>query len=160
MYRRRGQSVVETLLLVPILVVVILATLQLFTLTFAAQHAHLRAREHLLHGRTWSGDRAWRTSGDTVFDERAEERVREAVARHPVVTIDGCKLACAAKMAKALNWAAVRSALENGLSRRSSKPQEMGRTKDVYLTPIASPQTMPSTLRSARERSVLKRESR
>ena len=30
-----------------------------------------------------------------------DDDARDAVARHPVVTIDGCKLACAAKMAKA-----------------------------------------------------------
>ena len=68
MHRRRGQSAVETVLLVPVLLMVLVATYQLFSLTFAAENAHLRAREHVLHGTSYLQDRAYRTSGSTVFD--------------------------------------------------------------------------------------------
>jgi len=73
MGRRRAQSAVETMLLVPVLLVVMVATYQLFTLTFAAQNAHLRAREHVLHGGAYLQGRAYRTSGSTVFDEGARD---------------------------------------------------------------------------------------
>ena len=71
MRHRRAQSAVEVMLVAPVAVLVLLAMLQLFTLTFAAENAHLRAREHVLHGTAYLRDRAWRTGGTTVFDEAA-----------------------------------------------------------------------------------------
>ncbi len=45
----RGQSAVETMFMVPILLLVFIGMYELFTITFAAQNAHIRAREYVLH---------------------------------------------------------------------------------------------------------------
>lgn len=65
--RRRGQSAVETLIVLPIVVLVLVAMTQLWSLTWAAQNAHLRAREGLLHGRTYLGSRGSDVTGMNVF---------------------------------------------------------------------------------------------
>ena len=45
----RGQSAVETTFMLPIFILIFIGMYELFTVTFAAQHAHMRAREYLLH---------------------------------------------------------------------------------------------------------------
>ncbi|MBN1334774.1 MAG: pilus assembly protein [Deltaproteobacteria bacterium] len=71
MHPRRAQSALETLLLVPILLLVLGAMVHLFRVTYASRNAHVRAREHVLHGSAWLGDQAGRTGGTSVFDEPA-----------------------------------------------------------------------------------------
>lgn len=55
-----------------------------------------------------------------------DDDAREAVARHPVVTIDGCKLACAAKMAKASGARRVRELAVIDTFRRHPKLKPEG----------------------------------
>ncbi|MED5370465.1 MAG: hypothetical protein VX899_05610 [Myxococcota bacterium] len=50
---REGQSAVETMLLVFGVMVVLMAMVHLWQVTWAAQNANLRAREVLLHGDTY-----------------------------------------------------------------------------------------------------------
>lgn len=64
---RRGQSAVETVLLMPVIMMVFMAMYYLFTITFAAQNAHLRAREYALHGDTYLGGRSHGTTGSSAF---------------------------------------------------------------------------------------------
>lgn len=52
--RTRGQSAVETMFMIPILLMVFLGMFELFTITFASQNAHIRAREYVLHGGTYT----------------------------------------------------------------------------------------------------------
>lgn len=67
---RRGQSAVETLIVLPVVVLVFVAMYQLWSLTWAAQNAHLRAREALLHGTTYLGRRGSDVSARDVFSGR------------------------------------------------------------------------------------------
>ncbi len=46
---QRGQSAVETMFMIPLLILVFMGMFELFTITFAAQNAHIRAREYVLH---------------------------------------------------------------------------------------------------------------
>ncbi len=46
---QRGQSAVETMFMIPLLILVFMGMYELFTITFAAQNAHIRAREYVLH---------------------------------------------------------------------------------------------------------------
>lgn len=55
-----------------------------------------------------------------------DDDARDAVARHPVVTIDGCKLACAAKMAKASGAREVRELAVIDTFRRHPKLKPEG----------------------------------
>ncbi|MCU0224619.1 MAG: putative zinc-binding protein [Acidobacteria bacterium] len=55
-----------------------------------------------------------------------DDDARDAVARHPVVTIDGCKLACAAKMAKASGARRVRELAVIDTFRRHPKLKPEG----------------------------------
>ncbi|MCB9796205.1 MAG: hypothetical protein H6741_26210 [Alphaproteobacteria bacterium] len=49
--RRRGaQAAVETMMMAFLVTVVLVAMYHLFTVTWASQNAHLRAREMILHG--------------------------------------------------------------------------------------------------------------
>lgn len=68
MRRRKGQSAVETLLVVPIFIVVIVAMLQLWSITWGSQNAHLRAREYVLHEDTYLGGRSGDASGSAPWD--------------------------------------------------------------------------------------------
>lgn len=66
-----GQSAVETMFMIPIMLFVFMGMFELFTITFGAQNAHIRAREYVLHDGAYtssapSGENA--TKGDTVFD--------------------------------------------------------------------------------------------
>jgi len=47
--RQFGQSAVETMFMIPVILLVFVGMYELFTLTFAAQNAHIRAREYVLH---------------------------------------------------------------------------------------------------------------
>lgn len=52
----RGQSAVETMFMIPLLLLVFMGMYELFTLTFAAQNAHIRAREYVLHNGQFTPD--------------------------------------------------------------------------------------------------------
>ena len=45
----RGQSAVETIVMLPIFILVFMGMYELFTITYGAQKAHIRAREYVLH---------------------------------------------------------------------------------------------------------------
>lgn len=47
--RRSGQAAVEAIFMLPIFMLIFIGMYELFTVTFAAQNAHIRARELLLH---------------------------------------------------------------------------------------------------------------
>lgn len=64
---RRAQSAVETMLLMPLLVLVIIAMYYLWSIAWASQNAHLRAREYVLHGDTYLGSHANDESGSYPF---------------------------------------------------------------------------------------------
>jgi hypothetical protein len=66
--RRRAQSAIEVMLLVPIVMMVFMSMYYLWSITFAAQNCHMRAREYVLHGDTYLQDRSHGTTGSTVFD--------------------------------------------------------------------------------------------
>jgi len=65
--RRRAQSAVEIMLLTPIVMMVFMAMYYLWSITFAAQNCHMRAREYALHGDTYLQGRSHGTTGSTVF---------------------------------------------------------------------------------------------
>lgn len=44
-----GQAAVETVFMLPIFMLIFIGMYELFTVTYGAQHAHIRARENLLH---------------------------------------------------------------------------------------------------------------
>ena len=48
--RRRGQAAVETMLLTFTVMLVLLGLVHLFSVTWASQNAHIRAREAVFHG--------------------------------------------------------------------------------------------------------------
>lgn len=67
----RGQSAVETMFMIPIMLLVFMGMYELFTITFAAQNAHIRAREYVLHDGAYvqsapQGEPG--TGGASVFD--------------------------------------------------------------------------------------------
>lgn len=65
---RRAQSAVETMLIVPIIAMVIMSMYYLWSMTWASQNAHLRAREFVLHGDTYLQDRGSDATGSNPFD--------------------------------------------------------------------------------------------
>ncbi len=67
--RRAGQAAVETLIAMPVGILLIVALYQLWGLTFAAQNCHLRAREAVLHGKSTylRGKRATEITGFAPF---------------------------------------------------------------------------------------------
>lgn len=65
---RRAQSAVETMLLLPLLVLVAVGMYHLWSIAFASQNAHLRAREYVLHGDAYLGGRGNGESGSSPFD--------------------------------------------------------------------------------------------
>ena len=67
MRSRRGQSAVETMMMMPILALVIVALYYLWSIAFASQNVHLRAREYALHGDTYLGGRGNDESGSYPF---------------------------------------------------------------------------------------------
>ncbi len=64
---RSGQSVVETMLMMPLLVLVIISMYYLWSIAWASQNAHLRAREYAFHGDTYLGGRGNNESGSSPF---------------------------------------------------------------------------------------------
>ncbi|MDP2312795.1 MAG: hypothetical protein Q8P41_07810 [Pseudomonadota bacterium] len=72
--RRLGQSAVETMLLMPLLVLVVIAMYYLWSIAWASQNAHLRAREYALHGDTYLGGRGNNESGSAPFSGTNYER--------------------------------------------------------------------------------------
>lgn len=63
--RQRGQSAVETMMVVPLIAVVIMALYYLWSIIFASENAHLRAREAVLHGSAYQSSSD--VSGSDVF---------------------------------------------------------------------------------------------
>ena len=53
-------------MVVPVIMMIFIAMYQLFTITFAAQNAHLRAREYALHEGSYLGGRLQDTEGNNV----------------------------------------------------------------------------------------------
>ncbi len=56
MRTRRGQSVVETMMVMPLVALTIMSLYYLWSVIFAAENAHLRAREYVLHGDAYLPD--------------------------------------------------------------------------------------------------------
>lgn len=77
--RRRGQSAVETLIALPIVILVLVAMVQLWSLTWATQNAHLRAREAVLHGSS-TYLRGGRSDGVTAFAPFAGRNYTPAIS--------------------------------------------------------------------------------
>jgi hypothetical protein len=67
---RRGQAAVETMMLAFMVMVILMCMFHLFTVTWASQNAHIRAREALLHGHTYmQGDRvSYSQANNELFD--------------------------------------------------------------------------------------------
>lgn len=65
--RRLGQSAVETMLLMPLLLLVVVAMYYLWSIAWASQNAHIRAREYAFHGDTYLGSRGNNESGSPPF---------------------------------------------------------------------------------------------
>jgi hypothetical protein len=65
--RRLGQSAVETMLLMPVLVLVMVAMYYLWSIAWASQNAHIRAREYALHGDAYLGGRGNNETGSAPF---------------------------------------------------------------------------------------------
>ncbi len=56
---RRGQAAVETMLLAFMIMMILMSLVHLFTVTWASENAHIRAREGVMHGTDYlTGDRA------------------------------------------------------------------------------------------------------
>ena len=66
--RRRAQSAVEVMLLMPVVMMVFIAMYYLWSITFAAANCHMRAREYAFHGDTYLGGRAHGESGSSALD--------------------------------------------------------------------------------------------
>jgi hypothetical protein len=62
--RRRAQSAVEVMLLMPVVMMIFIAMYYLWSITFAAANCHMRAREYALHGSTYL-DQANRSHGES-----------------------------------------------------------------------------------------------
>jgi hypothetical protein len=54
--RRRGQSAVETMMIMPLVAITIMSLYYLWSVIFAAENAHIRAREYVLHGDAYLPD--------------------------------------------------------------------------------------------------------
>ncbi len=53
---RRGQSAVETMMVVPLIAMGIMSLYYLWSIIFASENAHIRAREYVLHGGAFLSD--------------------------------------------------------------------------------------------------------
>jgi len=58
---------VEVILLMPVVMMVFMAMYYLWSITFAAQNCHMRAREYAFHGDTYLGGRSHGTSGSSAL---------------------------------------------------------------------------------------------
>ncbi len=75
--KRRAQSAVEVMLLMPVIMMVFMAMYYLWSITFAAANCHMRAREYAFHGEEYLGGRAHGESGSSALngsDYRKAER--------------------------------------------------------------------------------------
>lgn len=79
--RRAGQSTVESMILMPLLALVIVALYQLWSVAWAAQNAHLRAREQVLHGDAYLGGRPGDVSGSAPFSGNNYEKAESTTFR-------------------------------------------------------------------------------
>jgi hypothetical protein len=68
--RRRAQSAIEVMMLVPVIMMVLMCMYYLWSVTFAAANCHMRAREYALHGSTYLGSRSHGTSGSSALSGR------------------------------------------------------------------------------------------
>ncbi|MFH1465542.1 MAG: hypothetical protein ABIO70_14235 [Pseudomonadota bacterium] len=72
--RRRAQSVIEVMMLVPVIMMVMVAMYYLWSVTFAAANCNMRAREYALHGSRYLGSRSHGTSGSAVLSGNDYQR--------------------------------------------------------------------------------------
>jgi uncharacterized protein HemY len=75
--RRRAQSAIEVMMLVPVIMMIMMCMYYLWSITFAAANCNMRAREYALHGDTYLGSRSHGTSGSAALsggDYRKAER--------------------------------------------------------------------------------------
>ncbi|MSQ01876.1 MAG: hypothetical protein EXR71_08280 [Myxococcales bacterium] len=70
---RRGQSAVETMMVVPLVAMGIMSLYYLWSIIFASENAHIRAREYVLHGDHFLSD-ADGVSGSDPFSGTNYER--------------------------------------------------------------------------------------
>jgi hypothetical protein len=74
--RRRGQAAVETMLLAFLVMMILMSLVHLFTVTWASENAHIRAREGVMHGTSYLvGDRAdiaYTSVSSSPFDSMAK----------------------------------------------------------------------------------------
>ena len=66
MRTRRGQSAVETMMVVPLVALTIMSLYYLWSVIFASENAHIRSREYALHGDAYLPD-ADGVSGNSPF---------------------------------------------------------------------------------------------
>lgn len=90
---RAGQAAVETIFMLPTFLLIFIGMYELFSVTFAAQNAHIRAREYLFHHGAylpnsripgWEGNQ--NKPGNPIFDVGAGEY---AVARPDIWGVAG-----------------------------------------------------------------------
>lgn len=90
---RRAQSAVETMLMMPLIALVIVAMYYLWSIAWASQNAHLRAREYALHGDSYLGGRGNNETGSSPFDgsnyKRADSTSFRFTGRSSDTTIPG-----------------------------------------------------------------------
>lgn len=65
---RKAQSAVETMLIVPIIAMAIMSLYYLWSITWASENAHLRAREYVLHGDSYLKERGTDAQGSFPFE--------------------------------------------------------------------------------------------
>jgi hypothetical protein len=74
--KRRGQAAVETMLLAFLVMMILMSLVHLFTVTWASENAHIRAREGVMHGTSFLvGDRAdiaYTSVSSSPFDSMTE----------------------------------------------------------------------------------------
>lgn len=99
MGRRRGQSAVETMMIVPLVAITIMALCYLWSIIFASENAHIRAREYVLHGQSYlessdgvsgsdvfSGNNYQRADSQSFrFEARGEDRSLDVFGRAETV---------------------------------------------------------------------------
>ncbi len=84
---RRAQSAVETMLLMPLMGVVFVALYYLWSICWAAQNAHLHAREGVLHGDAYQTSSNTSVS-DTPFDGTNYKKAEDTSFSFSATTTD------------------------------------------------------------------------
>jgi hypothetical protein len=77
--KRRAQSAIETMLLIPVVMMVFIAMYYLWSITFAAANCHMRAREYALHGDTYLQGRSHGTSGSSALSGRDYQKAERGL---------------------------------------------------------------------------------